>query len=126
MARTPITIARTLVNALNHIYNTHLVINTTSFHGGEGKIVRMYSVKDAYNMGAKGYSNKELFCTASGVYTCLFLVDLLYTFQGRELENHGNEGYYNVFDRKNGQAAIDYMVDKYLEGGVIDERSAST
>lgn len=126
MAKTPITIARTLTNAMNHMYGTHLVINTTSFHGGEGKIVRMYSVKDAYNLGHKGYSNKELFCTASGVYVCLFMVDLLYTFQGKDIEDHHNEGYYNVFARKNGQAAIDYMVDKYLEGGLEDERGTST
>lgn len=126
MAKTPITIAKTLVNAMNYTYKTHLVINTSSFFGGEGKVVRMYSVKDAYNLGHKGYSNKELFCTASGVYVCLFMADLWNTFQGKDVEDHGNEGYYNVFSRKNGQAAIDYMVNTYLEGGLDDERSTGT
>lgn len=121
MAKTPITTARTIAQALNHIYKTHIVINTSSFYGGEGKIVRMYTVKDAYNLGHQGYSNKELFCSASGVYVLLFLVDLLATFRGKEPEDHHNEGYYNVFARKNGQAAIDYMLNTYSEGGIEDE-----
>lgn len=121
MAKTPITIAKSIALAMNHMFKTHIVINTSSFFGGEGKIVRMYTVKDAYNMGQKGYSNKELFCSASGVYTLLFMVDMLNTFQGKAIEDHHNEGYDNVFCRKNGQASIDYMVNTYLEGGLDDE-----
>jgi hypothetical protein len=113
MAKTPITIAKNIVLAMNSIYHTHLVINVSSFYGGEGKLVRMYSVKDAYNYRGQ-YSNKEIFCSASGVYTCLFMVDLLSSFQGKELEDHNNEGYDNVFARKNGQAGIDYMKEVYL------------
>lgn len=114
MAKTPINIAKGIVLAMNNLYHTHLVINTSSFYGGEGKLVRMYSIKDAYNYKGK-YSNKEIFCSASGVYTCLFMVDLLNTFQGRPIEDHANEGYDNVFARKNGQAGIDYMKEVYLE-----------
>lgn len=120
MAKTPITIAKTIAMAMNRMYDTHLVINTSSFYGDKGKVVRMYTVKDSYNI-AGNYSNHELFCTASGVYTCLFMVDLLYSFQGKELEDHGNEGYDNVFLKKNGQGSIDYMKSVYLEGGMIDE-----
>lgn len=126
MAKTPITLAKTIVLAMNRTYHTHIVINTSSFYGGEGKLVRMYTVKDAYHIGNQGYSNKELFCTASGVYTLLFMVDMLNRFQGKEIVDHRNEGYYNVFAKKNGQDAIDYMVKTYLEGGMTDERSTGT
>ena len=125
MAKTPITIAKTIAMAMNRMYDTHLVINTSSFYGEKGKVIRMYTVKDAYNI-AGNYSNRELFCTASGVYTCLFMVDLLYSFQGKELDDHENEGYDNVFLKKNGQGSIDYMKSVYLEGGMIDERGADT
>lgn len=120
MAKTPITIARTLVNAMNRLYGTHLVINTSSFHGDKGKIIRMYTVKDAYNSGG-GYSNKELFCSASGVYVCLFMRDMLYSFQGKEIPPDDNEGYQNVLARKNGLASIDYMKEVYLVGSESDD-----
>lgn len=115
MARTPITIAKTITMAMNRLYGTHLVINSSSFHGEKGKVVRMYSVKDAYNLGEKGYSNKELFCTSSGVCACLFMVDLLAAFQGRELEEHGDPIYSSLFARKNLQSSIDYMKGAYLD-----------
>lgn len=121
MAKTPITIAKTIALAMNNLYGTHIVINTSSFYGGEGKLVRMYTVKDAYNFNGN-YSNKELFCSASGVYACLFMTDLLAVFQGREPEEHNNEGYDNVFLKKNGQAAIDYMKGAYLDDFSTAER----
>lgn len=113
MAKSPLTIAQSIVLAMNNLYGTHLVINRSSFYGGQGKLVRMYTVKDAFNYNGE-YSNKELFCSASAVYTCLFMVDLLAVFQGREPDEHDNEGYTNVFARKNGQASIDYMKEVYL------------
>lgn len=123
MAKTPITIARTIINAMNSTYGTHLVINVTSFFGEGGKLVRMYSVKDSYH--SKGERiNRELFCSASGVYTCLFMRDLLYSFQGKELSTD-NEGYQNVLARKNGLANIDYMKEVYLvESGNSSEKDS--
>lgn len=119
MAKTPITIAKSLCLAMNYQYKTHLVINTTQFYGEGGRLIRMYSVKDAYNYQGK-YANKELFCTASGVYTCLFMVDLLNAFRGIESEDHG-DGYNNVFARKNGQGSIEYMKEVYLENELESE-----
>jgi len=117
MSPTPVTLARTMANALNRLYGTHIVINTTQFFGGEGKLVRMYVIKDAYFLGSKkNYSDKELFKTASGVYTCLFMRDMLFAFQGKPPAEITNEGYLNVFAKKNGQASIDYMLEKYLGG----------
>lgn len=119
MAKTPITIARTIANAMNLTYKTHLVINVSQFYGGEGKLVRMYIVKDSfYRQGS--YSDKELFKTASGVYTCLFMRDMLYAFQGRDIPRETNEGYLNVLEKKNGRASIEYMKEEYLENGIVD------
>lgn len=112
MAPTPITTANTIARAMNNLYGTHIVINTTNFYGGEGKLVRMYVVKDSYKYNG-GYSNKELFCSASGIYTCLFMRDLLYSFQGREVPEEENEGYINVKAKKNAEGAIEYMKSVY-------------
>lgn len=114
MAKTPITIAKGIVLAMNQLYGTHLVINTSSFYGNENKLIRMYSVKDSYRLDGSNVS-KELFCSASGVYTCLFMVDLLAAFQGKDREEHDNEGYDRVFARKNCQANIDYMKGAYFD-----------
>ena len=113
MARTPITIARTIATAMNIEYGTHIVINTSQFYGGDGKLVRMYVVKDAYHYGGK-WSDKELFKTASGVYVCLFMRDMLYSFQGKEVEET-NAGYLNVKAKKNGEGSIEYMKGAYLD-----------
>lgn len=118
MSPTPITLARTMANALNNLYHTHIVINTSQFFGGEGKLVRMYVIKDAYySRGKSSYSDKELFKTASGVYACLFMRDLLAAFRNKEMPEETNMGYLNVFNKKNGQASIDYMLNTYLAGG---------
>ena len=114
MAKTPITIAKPIANAMNIQYKTHLVINTSQFYGGEGKLVRMYVVKDSfYSQGQ--YSDRELFKTASGVYCCLFLRDLMYAFQGRtDVPEETNEGYLNVLAKKNGLGSIEWMKGVYL------------
>ena len=116
MAKTPITTARTIANAMNQMFKTHLVINTSQFFGGEGKLVRMYIVKDSYYHGG-AYVDKELFKTASGVYCCLFMRDMLYAFQGRDNGEETNEGYLNVLEKRNGLASIEWMKGVYLDDG---------
>ena len=113
MAPTPITIANNIARAMNEIYKTHLVINTSQFYGGEGKLVRLYIVKDSYYYSGQ-YSDKQLFRTSSGVYTVLFMRDLLYAFQGREEEETDNIGYKNVKAKNNGEGSIEYMKGAYL------------
>lgn len=113
MAPTPISTANTIARAMNQLYHTHIVINTSQFYGGEGKLVRMYVVKDAFYYGGQ-YSDKQIFKSASGIYVCLFMRDLLYAFQGREPEDSHNEGYYRVFAKNNGESAIEYMKGAYL------------
>ena len=113
MAPTPISTANTIVRAMNQLYGTHLVINTSQFFGGEGKLVRMYIVKDSFYYGGQ-YSDKQIFKSASGVYTVLFMRDLLYAFQGKEEVDSGNEGYKRVREKNNADAAIEYMKGAYL------------
>lgn len=113
MAPTPISTANTIAKAMNELYGTHLVINTSQFFGGEGKVVRMYVVKDSYYF-KDSYSDKQLFKSASGVYTVLFMRDLLYAFQGKEAVDSENEGYYRVREKNNADAAIEYMKGAYL------------
>ena len=114
MAATPITTANTIARAMNQLYKTHIVINTSQFYGGDGKLVRMYVVKDAFYYGGK-YSDKQIFKSASGVYTALFMRDLLYAFQGKEIPDFSNPGYERVRAKNNVDAAIAYMKGAYLD-----------
>jgi len=113
MAPTPISTANTIARAMNQLYHTHLVINTSQFYGGEGKLVRMYIVKDSFYYKGQ-YSDKQLFKSASGVYTVLFMRDLLYAFQGKEEVDADNEGYDRVKAKNNVEASIEYMKGAYL------------
>lgn len=114
MAKRPITIANDIARAMNQMFHTHLVINTSQFYGGEGKLVRMYVIKDSFY--SKGeYSDKQIFKTASGVYACLFMRDLLYAFQGKEEVEAENEGYARAKEKNNAYASIDYMKGAYID-----------
>lgn len=121
MAKTPITTARTIANAINAMFHAHVVINVSQFYGAQGKLVRMYVIKDSFYY-ADGYSDKELFKTASGVYACLFMRDLLYGLQGKDIPHEDNEGYNNILEKKNGLASIEYMKEAYTKN---DELEAS-
>lgn len=119
MSKSPITIARTIANALNMTFHTHVVINQNYFHKSlEGRPIRMYVVKDSYYepLPFRKYWDKELFRTASAIYTCLFLRDLLWAFQGKVMQNEPNEGYKKIFLDKELSKSIDYMLDRYKGG----------
>ena len=117
MSQTPITIARTIANALNMTFKTHVVINQSNFFKN-GHQIKMYTIKDSYydEIPFRKYFDKELFKTSSGVYACLFMRDLLYAFQQKKVEDNPNEGYLHVFSEKNLQKSIDYMLDRYKGG----------
>ena len=114
MAPTPITTAQNIARAMNLLYKTHIVINTNKFYGGDGNLVRVYVVKDAFYYGGK-YSDKQIFKSASGIYTVLFMRDLLYAFQGKEVPEYDNPGYEKVKAKNNVDAAIAYMKGAYLD-----------
>lgn len=114
MASSPISMAYSIAKAMNLMYGTHIVINTSQFFGGTGSLVRMYVIKDSYYYGGK-YSDKQIFKSASGVYTVLFMRDLLYAFQGKEPVESHNEGYERVFAKNNGAESIRYMKGAYVD-----------
>ena len=120
MAASPISIAYNIAKAMNLMYHTHIVINTSQFYGGEGKLVRMYIVKDSFYYKGQ-YSDKQIFKSASGVYTVLFMRDLLYAFQGKEPVDSQNDGYKRVFAKNNAEVSIDYMKGAYLNAEPDDD-----
>lgn len=117
MTSSPITIARTIANALNMTFHTHVVINTTQYFKNKQNI-RLYVIKDSYygEIPFRKYFDKELFKTSSGVYACLFMRDLLWAFQGKAANDNPNEGYTKAFLEKNLGKSIDYMLDRYKGG----------
>ncbi len=122
MAKKPISIANDIARAMNQMFHTHIVINTSQFYGGEGKLVRMYIVKDSYY--AKGqYTDEQIFKSASGLYTCLFMRDLLYAFQGKEEVVADNEGYDRAKEKNNVPASIEYMKGVYIDAKPEDADS---
>lgn len=112
MAISLLPLSRKVINAINTKYGAHLVMNTSEFFRN-GDVIRMKVVKDSFYSGEGDYCDKELFRTASAVYALLFLVDALATLDGRELEDHQNEGYKNLFEKKAAQLSLDYLKEEY-------------
>ena len=116
----PINTAKKLATAINMEYGAHIVINRNEFFAREEfRTVHLYSVRDAWSGNdTEKYRNDELFRTASGIYVCLFMRDMLWTFQGRTVPLEDNPGYNKVFSRNNGWEMIRMMVNRYK---VVDE-----
>ena len=117
MSSSPITIARKIANAMNMTFHTHIVINQVSFFKNKNYI-KMYVIKDSYygEIPFRKYFDKELYKTASPVYACLFMRDLMWAFQGKAAADNPNEGYTNAFLEKNLDKSIDYMLERYKGG----------
>ena len=118
----PVGTALKIADALNFTYGCHVVVNNKSFFGREQKPVKMYIVQDSwYDPDTGAWVDKELFKTASGVYCCLFLRDLLFSFQHKELPNEDNR-YQDIRESKNIYDSIDYMLANYQqEESVVSE-----
>lgn len=108
----PISIAEKLCTAMNMKYGTHIVINTNKFFGKEDMVVKMHVVKDVYGRG-RAFVDEELFRSASSIYICLFMRDLMYSFEGRDIPE-GDEGWEHQKETKPVAQSIDYMRKKYL------------
>jgi len=114
MAGKPIIVAQNIVKAMNSSFGTHVVINMTQFYDGDNKLAKVYHVKDIYRMnGTMDFVDHELFRSSSGVYICLFVRDLLYALQGKEIPHEENEGYNNVCVKRDANSGIKYMLDMY-------------
>lgn len=107
--------ARKLANGINHQYGTHLVINVNEFYGDGGNLVRMYEVKDSFYSPTKGSVNKSLFKSASGVYTVLFMRDLMLKIQGQDLPpDEEDPGWAATREKKGAIQAFDYVLENYV------------
>ena len=122
--------AKKIAKGLNFKYGMHIVINTSDFYSERGNrqtgapnLVRMYVIRDCYYATDGTYVNEELFKSASGVYTVLFLRDLMYKVQGRDLPpDEDDPGWAATRVRKGAFSSFDYMIEKYvLKGMIIDE-----
>lgn len=113
MATNVLALSRKLVNAINAKYGSRLVICSNYFFRS-GKEVHMKILKDSYYDEEGVYAGHELFSTASSIYMCLFLKDLLDEMGGSERADTNNPGYDAIFSRKDGQKSIDYMKEKYV------------
>lgn len=107
--------AKLLCSAINQNFKSHVVISINEFFGGEGRQVRVYVVRDAYyNNGT--YDDKELFKSAALVYVILYLRDLLYTLQGRDVpEDLDNEGWQKMKLKRMTADTLKYMKEKYVD-----------
>jgi hypothetical protein len=85
------------------------------FYTADGEAIKMKTVKDAYYDG-QNYMDSELFKSASSIYVCLFLKDLMDFMDGTKLEDHGNPGYRGIFSKRNGKASLEYMKGRYVDG----------
>lgn len=117
----PSYIAKTIIKAINFQFSAHVVLNANEFFGKEGKVVRMYVVKDAYYDGHT-WVDEELFRTTSANYALLFCRDLLYSLQGKPIPPAENEGYQNCREKHRTDERIQYMVNVYGNRG--DKESA--
>lgn len=113
MANNLLSLSKKLIRALNTKYKCHIVLNYSEFFGAEGKPVRVYSVKDSYNINGK-YGDKELFRSASIIYVVLFIRDLYYSMNDIEIAEETNEGYIKMKEKRNAEANIEYMKEKYI------------
>lgn len=118
----PVGTALKIADALNYMYGCHVVVNNKSFFGKEQRPVKMYIVQDSwYDQDTGAWRDEILFKSASGVYACLFLRDLLFSFQGKELPNEDNR-YQNIRDSKDVYRSIDFMLANYKqEESVVSE-----
>lgn len=107
--------AKKIAQGVNAMYGTSIVINTTEFYNSKGQIVRLYDIKDSYCDEFRAPHMKLLFRSASSIYTVLFMRDLLYTLEGRELPpDEEDPGWAATRVQKGAFASFDYIVETYL------------
>lgn len=109
-------LTRRLISAVNRLYNCHIVLNISSFFNnreGPNNQVNMYILKEEYHFPDGERVNRELFRSASSVYTCLYMRDLLYVLQDKEIPDDNNEGWENMKIKRNVAESIAYIKEKY-------------
>lgn len=111
----PIFTAKKICKGLNAKYGSKLVVNVAEFYGENNNLVRMYVIKDAFYSSDGSYVNKELFKSASGVYTVLFLRDLNDMADGREVvPDEDDPKWAEVKERKGATEGFNYYIENYI------------
>lgn len=109
-------LTRKLVRAVNDMYDCHLVMNVNSFFNnreGPNNVVNMYVIKEEYHFPDGERVNKELFRSASSVYTCLFMRDLLYYLQNKPIPHEDNDGWNKMRAKRDVDSSLEYIKEKY-------------
>lgn len=115
--------AKKIARGLNAKYGSRLVINTSEFYGDNGNLVRVYVVKDAFYNSDGSHVNKELFKSASGVYTVLFMRDLNLLADGLELEPEENDPKWaRVRESKGAFESFNYFIETYVMDIVEEDK----
>lgn len=112
----PYLLTKKLISAVNFKYNCHIVINTSNFFNSKDSPtnqVHVYSIREDYYFADGDKLNKELFKSASSLYTCLYMRDLLYALEGREIPEEDNEGWNKMRAKRDVKGSIAYIKEKY-------------
>jgi hypothetical protein len=112
MSTNVLALARKIAKAVNVKYKTHLVICQTPFFRGTEEVT-MKIIKDAFYTD-EGYFEKQLFRSASSIYICLFMRDILDSLDGKERADADNPGYDEVFAKNTGDISIQYLKENYI------------
>lgn len=117
--KNPGMLAKKIARGINFKYGSHICINVSEFYGTSAKngvpnLVRMYVVRDAYCGQGGVFVNKELYKSGSAYNVLFFMRDLLFRIDKKELPED-NAQWEAEKMRKNALAAMDYIIETYVE-----------
>ena len=109
--------AKKLARGINYKHGSHICINVSEFYGTSGdtpNLVRMYLIRDAYCGPDGTFVNKELYRSGSAFNAIFFMVDLMHRIKHEDLIDN-NPKWEAERERKNAVAAMDYIIETYVE-----------
>lgn len=112
-------LSKKLLLAINTKYKCHLVMNVSSYFNHRSNInshVNMYVIKEEYHFEDGERVNKEVFRSASLVYACLYLRDLLFTLEGKSIPLNLDDGWAKMRAKRDVDSSIAYLEEKYGDG----------
>lgn len=105
-----------MMAGLNHLYGCHLTLSESKFFGTEGQPITMYIIKDCYKEKDGKFVDDELFRSASLIYTCYFMRELMFAMKGEELpplEGEIAEKWSQMREKRNVEKSVEFMKEKY-------------
>ena len=113
-----ITLQKKLISGINHKYHCNVVVNTSQFHRkGSPEPVTITKVSDTYIDDDGSFQSMPLYGSSSSVYVMLYLRDLFFALEGREIPQD-NENFMHSKNYVASRDTIKEMVNIY--GGVHD------